>query len=67
MAPGSLTGQCLSSLVSQDVEDLWRALEDYERKTGGRVLAIPHNANGSNGTMFSDRGYGGAPLTRGYA
>ncbi len=34
-----------SSLDSQDPEDLWRALDDYERNTGGRVLAIPHNAN----------------------
>ena len=26
----------------------------YERKTGGKVLAIPHNGNLSNGLMFDD-------------
>jgi hypothetical protein len=32
--------------------DLWRWMEDYEERTGGRVLAIPHNGNVSNGLMF---------------
>jgi hypothetical protein len=27
---------------SQDPEDLWKYLSDYESKTGGRALAIPH-------------------------
>ena len=35
-------------------EDLWRWMETYERTTGGRVLAIAHNGNLSNGTMFPD-------------
>ncbi|MEM8678598.1 MAG: DUF3604 domain-containing protein, partial [Planctomycetota bacterium] len=30
---------------SPDPEDLWEALAAYEKETGGRVLAIPHNGN----------------------
>ena len=32
--------------------DLWKWMETYEAKTGGDVLAIPHNGNVSNGLMF---------------
>ena len=32
--------------------DLWKWMAAYEDKTGGRVLAIPHNGNLSNGIMF---------------
>jgi hypothetical protein len=38
---------------SVDPEDLWTWMANYEGKTGGRVLAIPHNGNLSNGTMFA--------------
>ena len=44
----------MSSYDSVDPEDLWTWLEAYEKKTGGKVLAIPHNGNISNGTMFDD-------------
>ena len=37
---------------SPDPRDLWRYLTTYEEKTGGDVLAIPHNGNLSNGIMF---------------
>ena len=37
---------------SPDPRDLWKWLSEYEAKTGGRVLAIPHNGNLSNGIMF---------------
>jgi hypothetical protein len=37
-----------------DPEDLWQWMADYEQNTGGRVLAIPHNGNLSNGLMFDD-------------
>src|SRR4026207_1339117 len=30
----------------------WKWMEDYEKKTGGSVLAIAHNGNLSNGRMF---------------
>ncbi|HXV63914.1 MAG TPA: DUF3604 domain-containing protein [Vicinamibacteria bacterium] len=41
-----------SNYDSTDPEDLWRWMGAYEEKTGGRVLAIPHNGNLSNGLMF---------------
>lgn len=37
---------------STDPEDLWQALAAYKKKTGGEVLAIPHNGNLSRGVMF---------------
>lgn len=37
---------------SDNPVDLWKWMEGYEAKTGGRVLAIPHNGNLSNGRMF---------------
>ena len=43
-----------SQYDSVDPEDLWKWMADYEKKTGGRLLAIPHNGNLSNGLMFDD-------------
>ena len=37
---------------SPDERDLWKWLQSYEDKTGGRILAIAHNGNLSNGAMF---------------
>jgi hypothetical protein len=42
-------------------------MQAYEEKTGGRLLAIPHNGNLSNGLMFDDVTYTGKPLTEDYA
>ena len=56
-----------TSVESENPEDLWTFLEDYERTTGGRVLAIPHNGNLSNGLMFDDVTFEGRPLDRAYA
>jgi len=53
-----------SQFDSQNPEDLWRELEAFENKSGGDVLAIPHNGNLSNGLMFSDKTNAGKPLTR---
>ena len=39
-------------LGSPDERDLWKWMSFYEEKTGGRILAIPHNGNLSNGAMF---------------
>jgi hypothetical protein len=44
----------MSQYDSADPEDLWKWMAAYEQKTGGRVLAIPHNGNVSNGLMFDD-------------
>ncbi len=66
---GSLAKQVVpfSLFDSQDPEDLWTYMEGYEDKTGGNVLAIPHNGNLSNGLMFDVETLGGKPLTREYA
>jgi len=56
-----------STLDSSNPEDLWRYLQGYEQKTGGEVLAIPHNGNVSNGEMFSLQNFDGSPLSREYA
>jgi uncharacterized protein DUF3604 len=55
-----------SSFDSQDPELLWTYLENA-RKTGSDVLAVPHNANVSNGLMFDTKTLSGKPLTREYA
>jgi hypothetical protein len=56
-----------SSFDSADPEDLWAFLTRYETKTGGRVMAIPHNSNLSNGLMFDTKRLDGRPLTEEYA
>jgi hypothetical protein len=53
-----------SQFDSQNPEDLWRALEAFQQRTGAEVLAIPHNGNLSNGRMFSVETFGGKRLTR---
>jgi hypothetical protein len=42
----------MKPLGSDDPRDLWKWMAAYEDKTGGRVLAIAHNGNLSNGRMF---------------
>jgi len=53
-----------SQFDSQNPEDLWRALAQFEEETGADVLAIPHNGNLSNGRMFTVETNAGEPLTR---
>jgi hypothetical protein len=58
----------ISQYDAQDPEKLWQWMADYEKKTGGRLLAIPHNGNLSNGLMFDDVTLvTKKPLDRGYA
>ena len=67
---GDKTSQILpfSMYDSVDPEDLWKYLAAYERKTGGQVLAIPHNGNLSNGLMFDVETYTTKrPINRAYA
>ena len=49
-------------------EDLWRWMETYESQSGGKVLALAHNGNVSNGIMFPEINPStGERLTRDYA
>ena len=66
---GDKTSQTLpfSAFDSHDVEGLWHYMAGYEKKTGGQVLAIPHNGNLSNGLMFDTVTYTGKPLNKAYA
>jgi hypothetical protein len=53
---------------STDPEYLWKLLKAYEDKTGGRLLAIAHNGNLSNGLMFPMiNPVTNQPLTKEYA
>ena len=52
---------------SPDPEYLWRYMAAYEAETNGRVLAIPHNGNWSNGLMFQLETLDGRPFDRAYA
>ncbi len=55
-----------SQFDSFDPEDLWKYMAGYEEKTGGQVLAIPHNGNLSNGYMFQTTTLDGRPLDKAY-
>jgi hypothetical protein len=52
---------------SLDPRKLWNALAEYEKVTGGEVLAIAHNGNISNGMMFPSKSIDGEPINRAYA
>ena len=56
-----------STFDSQDPAELWKYMDAYARKTGGQVLAIPHNGNLSNGMMYSAETFDGKPMDRAYA
>src|SRR6185295_3279700 len=52
-----------TALESQNPEDLWRWL-DTQRAAGMEALSIPHNANGSDGTMYERTMWNGKPVDR---
>ena len=56
-----------SAVESQDPELLWEYLSDYETRTGGRAMSIPHNSNLSAGRMFEKTRFDGSAMTRAYA
>jgi len=56
-----------SSLIGSSPDMLWDYMDAYEKKTGGKILAIPHNSNVSNGLMFQLTGPDGGPMTADYA
>jgi len=43
-----------SAYDSVDPEKLWEFMAAYEKSTGGKLLAIAHNGNLSDGLMFDD-------------
>ena len=55
-----------SAFDSIHPEDLWTYLET-QRQQGIEVFAIPHNANVSNGWMFSENKFLGGPMDARYA
>ncbi|MEP2531256.1 DUF3604 domain-containing protein [Shimia sp.] len=57
----------MSAYDSEDPEDLWAWMENYEAISGGQVLAIPHNGNLSNGLMFGDKTLSDVALDADYA
>jgi len=57
----------ISNYDTSDPEELWKWMAAYEAKTGGRLLAIAHNGNLSNGLMFDDVTFTKKKLTRDYA
>ncbi len=56
-----------TSLVGTSADMLWYYMDGYEKATGGKMLAIPHNSNLSNGLMFQLTMPGGGPMTAEYA
>lgn len=57
----------ISSSFNSDPQSLWDGLQAFEDNTGGKVLAIPHNGNASNGMMFALTDYEGNAMTEEYA
>lgn len=56
-----------STLPGASPEKLWDFMDAYQKSTGGRLLAIPHNSNVSNGLMFETVGPDGQPMSADYA
>ncbi len=50
-----------------DPELLWDYLSAYQQNTGGSVIAVPHNANMSNGLMFAPTKFDCSPMDADYA
>ena len=55
-----------SNLDSDNPEDLWAWMEKL-RGEGSDLIAIPHNANGSNGLMYEQVDRSGKPIDARYA
>ncbi len=55
----------ISSNESNDPETLWAWME-AQRAEGSTLLAIPHNANASDGLMFALNSYSDKPFSKAY-
>ena len=56
-----------STFDSDNPEDLWAYMANYEAQTGGRVFAHVHNGNLSNGIAFTAETFDGTPMDAEYA
>jgi hypothetical protein len=56
-----------TTFQSENPEDLWTWMTEWEKTTGGKLLAIPHNGNLSNGRMFALTKFDGSAPTREWA
>jgi hypothetical protein len=56
-----------TTFQSENPEDLWKWMAEWEKTTGGQLLAIPHNGNLSNGRMFALTTFAGEPMTQEWA
>jgi hypothetical protein len=54
----------LTTYDSDIPNKLWDWMEVYEKKTGGKVLAVPHNGNLSNGLMYKLETPDGQPIDK---
>ncbi len=63
---GDVPARPFSDLDSKNPEDLWTWMEKA-RAEGSDVIAIPHNANGSNGLMYERVDRAGRPIDARYA
>ncbi|MDK3075040.1 DUF3604 domain-containing protein [Sedimentitalea sp. JM2-8] len=52
----------LTTFDTELPRELWNWMAAYEEETGGRLLAIPHNGNLSNGLMFATETPDGEPI-----
>ena len=57
----------MTTFQSENPEDLWKWMAAWEQKTGGKLLAIPHNGNLSNGRMFPLTTFAGDAMTKQWA
>ncbi len=65
-AGASVPEMPFSAMESQNPEDLWRWMDEL-RARGMESLAIPHNSNGSDGSMFARTTWDGKPVDRAWA
>jgi hypothetical protein len=56
-----------TTFQSENPEDLWKWMDQWEKTTGGKLLAIPHNGNLSNGRMFALGTFAGNPMSKEWA
>ncbi|MFG6157625.1 DUF3604 domain-containing protein [Halomonas sp. 1390] len=57
----------LTTFDTEIPHELWDWMAMYEEETGGRLLAIPHNGNLSNGLMFATETPDGEPIDADWA